>query len=55
MNQTETTEVDLQEETKKKLITTYRIPMVGGGYFYGVASPDGGTVAPSGDGGGGGE
>ena len=55
MNQIETTEVELkEEETKKKLITTYRIPMVGGAYFYGVASPDGGTVAPA-DGGGGGE
>lgn len=54
MNKIEKTEVDLTEEEKKqKLITTYRIPMVGGGYFYGVASSDGATVAPSGDSGGG--
>ena len=53
MNQNDKPEVELQEETKKKLITTYRVPMVGGSYYYGVASPDGGTVAPSADGGGG--
>lgn len=57
MSKIDSSEVVLQEEEKKKnkLFTAYRIPMVGGSYFYGVASSDGGTITPDGGGVGGGE
>ena len=44
-----------EEDKKKKLFTAYRIPMVGGASFYGIAHPEGGTVAPADGGSGGGE
>lgn len=54
MKKIEPTKDDIKEDEKKKsILKAYRIPMVGGASYYGVASPDGGTVAPStGDGGG---
>lgn len=56
MNKLDTTEANLHEEEKKKnkLITAYRIPMVSGSSFYGIAStdapaaPDGGSSSNGG-------